>query len=74
MADIIEVVRGDARSNLGGRDIQHLPGQPADLAHGLLTLGVQRHDLGPVEASLTLWYARLGPVRVRDGLGDLAPW
>lgn len=69
VAHLVKVVCGDAWLELCSGDVQDLPSQPTNLAHRLLSLGVQDIDFGPVETILAHWYARLGPVRAVYGFG-----
>lgn len=73
MANLVKVVCGDAWLELRSGDVQNLPSQSTNLAHRILTLGVQKIYLESIEAILARWYSCLGPVWVFYGFGEGTP-
>ena len=72
MTHLIQIIRGNARPDRRSRDIQHLPRQPTNGAHGLLPIRIQRLNLIPIQLPLAPGYARLRPVGMLDRFRDSA--
>lgn len=70
VADLVEVVGRHARLDLSCDNVQHFSRKPANLAHGLLSLGVEDLNLGPVQPALALGDACHAPIGMLDRPGD----
>jgi len=71
--NLVDVIRCDARFRGSRRDVQHLPSQPAHLAHAFLLLLVQDGNLVSVGKNLLrARYAIFGVIGVFDALGHFS--
>ena len=75
MNDFVNIISSDSRFGFPRSNVQHLSGEPANLAHSLLFLLIQ--DLDPVPSNenlLRVWNSIFSIIGKRDVLGYLPPW